>query len=510
MSSSGVHNVGAGVDGKLKKKNRQNLVSVKIEEAFSKSATCDILGYYISEVMDKGAVTETNMEYLDSAGLHDFLYNRWKDQNGILQRFVEPKGVRNAVIRAIWSPKVCLLERRLNKRQLHDQRYGLYERAVTYEGPEHFSEAAPLRGCALPNQIQKTCETIETHVAEVSFQKHRVVRMVVNFKVDARDRVWLLWTSSIRLATETDDTSIAALATDVSRTPINIDSIVQLPSHVLLIDKANHSDQREATKPQTTMQCTSCGHTWPSSHFHPVQYKVIIAHFEQLVAILKLDAAQSAGKLKWPPEPMVVAAAGGVGFGCVKADPAHVKDIDLIVPPVIRMAHPNLTAPVFRKFRRDPLFLYKTVAVCETCFLAYAELATMPRSSQVCHPPGIAGLVPYGNFVKPLPPKPLVKRRVKVLPPATREPPLDHDSWMPRDAPSLPPAIFYPTPADQPLVPETQSPVAALSVEQREEASLIRRQEMTPFSGVLPRLRRHIATAKGAPTGPYGAFVQSL
>lgn len=39
-----------------------------------------------------------------------------------------------AIVRAIWSPKVCLLERRLNTKQLHDQRYGLYERAVTYEG----------------------------------------------------------------------------------------------------------------------------------------------------------------------------------------------------------------------------------------------------------------------------------------------------------------------------------------------------------------------------------------
>lgn len=25
----------------------------------------------------------------------DFLYNRWKERNGVLQRFVEPKGTRN-------------------------------------------------------------------------------------------------------------------------------------------------------------------------------------------------------------------------------------------------------------------------------------------------------------------------------------------------------------------------------------------------------------------------------
>lgn len=57
-------------------------------------------------------------------------------------------------VRAIWSPKVCLLERRVNKHQLQDQRFGLYERACTYEGPEYLSVAAPLRGAILPSAVQ--------------------------------------------------------------------------------------------------------------------------------------------------------------------------------------------------------------------------------------------------------------------------------------------------------------------------------------------------------------------
>ena len=42
-------------------------------------------------------------------------------------------GTKNSMIRAIWSPKVCLLERRINIRNLQDRKYGMYERAVTYE-----------------------------------------------------------------------------------------------------------------------------------------------------------------------------------------------------------------------------------------------------------------------------------------------------------------------------------------------------------------------------------------
>ncbi|KAJ8607179.1 hypothetical protein CTAYLR_007334, partial [Chrysophaeum taylorii] len=435
-----------GVDGKLKKKNKHNLASVniKIEEVFNKSATCDILGYYISETSEQQGAVKTSIEYLDRKGLHDFLYNRWKENNGILQRFVEPKGMYNAMIRAIWSPKVCLLERRQNARQLHDRRYGLYERAVTYEGPDHFCEAAPLRGSMLPNLIQKMCETMEAHVAEVSFRKNRIVRLVANLKVDARDRIWLLWTSSIRLAAERDHTSssIDAAATDVARSAVNIDTIVQLPAHVQLVDKVNHSSN-DAPEPLTNVACTSCGCTSKSNQFHPVQYKAIIAHFEQLVGILKIDAAHNAGKLKWPPDPVVVAAAGGVGFGFVK-EQNTIKEIDLVVPPVIRRAHPRLTVPVYKKYRRDPLFLYKSVSLCEGCFLAYAELSTMPKSSHASHLPGTIGYDKHDRAPIPKPPAKATLPAKKKMPPATRElPPKDHvrDPWIRTEAPILPPSI---------------------------------------------------------------------
>jgi len=43
--------------------------------------------------------------------------------SGILQKFVEPKGGKNAMIRAVWAPKLCLCERRENTKRLWDTRY---------------------------------------------------------------------------------------------------------------------------------------------------------------------------------------------------------------------------------------------------------------------------------------------------------------------------------------------------------------------------------------------------
>ena len=46
---------------------------------------------------------------------------------------------------------------------------------------------------------------------------------------------------------------------------------------------------------------------------------------------------------------------------------------DLVIPPVLRLAHPNMAVTEYRKYRRDPLFLYKSTMICEDCWLVYAE-----------------------------------------------------------------------------------------------------------------------------------------
>jgi hypothetical protein len=180
----------SGLDGKLKKKNKQNLINVRIEEAFTRRAVgCDLVAFYIETAEEgdedgpSGVAATSMVEYFDRKGLHDFLYNRFKQKSGVLQRFIEPQGTHNSMVRAIWSPKVCLLERRVNNHQLQDIRFGLYERAVTYEGPDYLSEAAPLRGEILPSALQSLCDTVVSHISEVSFQKQQIARMVLNFKV---------------------------------------------------------------------------------------------------------------------------------------------------------------------------------------------------------------------------------------------------------------------------------------------------------------------------------------
>jgi len=182
------------------KKSKHNVLSRRIEEEFTKQTLAgDIVAHNLtlpnafreddnqfvsaqpaasssSSLPAPGAAgndDDARIDYLDRAGLHRFLFNRSEDC-GLLQQFIEPQRPRNAIIRAIWSNKLCNAERRVNLHNIWDRRYGLCERAVTYEGPNHYSQATPLKGQVLFTLIQQVCEELVKHIADITLQKQRI------------------------------------------------------------------------------------------------------------------------------------------------------------------------------------------------------------------------------------------------------------------------------------------------------------------------------------------------
>ena len=412
-------------NGKIKRKNRQNLMNARIEEAFTKY----LLGYdviatfiHIESTEEDGGRDDSvgknkplTIEYLDRNGLTDFLYKRRERSNGILQRFVEPKGIKNEMIRAIWSPKVCLLERSENIHQLHDQRFGLFERCVTFEGPEYYYTSAPLRGPVLAGQLQKICESVVNHVSEVTFAQQQINRMVLNLKVDSRDKIWLLFSTSIRCAGTNEDLvqmrlnapndgGVSPTNNDVvgfnttgggltmgkpMKSLVNIGSVIELPEYVNL----NPNKSYEKLKMKSRIQCISCANESMEDNRYPITYKSVIKHYEHTLQLMMEVSGRSLGLniLDWPPDAEIIEAAGGVGFGCLKMvgefdalsrpgklDMSKPLEVDeLRIPPILRYVHTNLSSRSYSRCRRDPLFLYKTVTCCESCYLVYAEFSTM-------------------------------------------------------------------------------------------------------------------------------------
>ena len=169
------------------------------------------------------------------------------------------------------------------------------------------------------------------------------------------------------------------------------------------------ADEKEVAVDPLTDLCPSCGNRGDLDHMYDVQYKTLVDHYEQLLLLLGLkpmktpDAGGEGGgavaavprESVWPPKSLVQSAAGGVGIsglypddskrgggsgsgGGGDGDGSRTSRLPTVgrIPPIIAKAHPKLSPADYRRYRRDPLFLYKTMTVCEDCFLVYATVAS--------------------------------------------------------------------------------------------------------------------------------------
>eukprot|EP00940_MAST-03C_sp_MAST-3C-sp2_P003639 g3639.t1 len=427
-------------DGTIKKKNRHNLTGEKILEVFVKkrSPGCDIIAYFLSQsesatgtigsssksldvVVRESLETSkkeegeeggdaTTIEYFDEDGLRTFLKNG-HTPNGVLQRFMQPKGNRNAMLRSVWSPTVCLLERRVNIRKLFDTRFDMYERAATFEGAEVNSKTTAVRGHYLPTKVQLLNESIVRHVAEVSFHKCRINRMVLNFKVDARDRLWLLWCSSLRLEYSPNSGAATKKSSDRQQSPVRIDMNVRVPKNVSL---KSANGFKKPLNLRRTFKCPSCLALVGPERCHEVRYKVVITQFEQVLydhlsSSAAFDrtstrrgedggATQKYGLFEKPTKTLSTLEAHakriGLSGGALADMVRHFAQRHensagydaTIVPPVIRSLHPKLLMEDYLRYRRDPLFLFKNARVCEDCYLGYMDVASIDIETPLLMP----------------------------------------------------------------------------------------------------------------------------
>ena len=412
-------------NGQVKRKSKYNLMNVRIEETFTRDRMgSDIVAYYLTTDDKTGEVT---IEYFDKPGFHNFLYNREKVNNGVVQRFIEPKGTNNSMIRAIWSPKVCLLERRVNCNKLQDtRRYGMYERAVTYEGPEVNSVTAPVRGSILPSSVQRLCSSLVNHVGEVSFQKHKIKRLAVNLKVDPNDKIWFLWCTSCRVehTGNISPRSRKMRSSSLAQSSVNIDALMRVPKNVRITNMSLQPGKKMVPAGSVKLfDCPSCGRAVQPEMKHNVNYKTVVGHFDQLLVVI--GAGQFGGdprQLSWPPEPEVMSALGGVGLGGAQGPfgkdphghggkkkhhhhhgpPPMPPAEDLEIPPVLRQAHPKMTCNEYRRYRKDPLFLYKQIYVCEDCWLVYAETISESGEGALTSATAAASRQPFARRISPL------------------------------------------------------------------------------------------------------------
>ena len=146
------------------------------------SGSCDILAIYVyNKPVPSAGVRDgqplfgiiTCIEYFDLPLLEDFLRNRRREYDGILQQFSAPTGGRSSMLRASVRGSVRAtddlrveLESRMSLYTLSDKRRPVRDRAVTFDGAEHESRLHALSPNS-PVTVNVTSQTAEIlkHIA---------------------------------------------------------------------------------------------------------------------------------------------------------------------------------------------------------------------------------------------------------------------------------------------------------------------------------------------------------
>ncbi|CAJ1414749.1 unnamed protein product [Effrenium voratum] len=201
----------------------------------------------------------------------------------------------------------------------------MYERVVTFEGPDFHSEVTPVRGSTLAGKIHQIADTIIQHVAGATNDRVKITRLALNFKVDYKDRLHFLFASSLRLR---------------GSQPLEVNTMLQVPEY---IHRAQSVTRASPAVLMRSLVCPTCHQKVHPEMLFDVAYRVIIEYEEQCLA------AQRKAK-------------GG---------DAHLAEE---VPPTLRAMHPRLQLSEYLALRKELAFHHKIARVCEGCYLRFSTV----------------------------------------------------------------------------------------------------------------------------------------
>jgi len=201
----------SNVDGELmKRSDTKELDPHTIKRQFCEGAKHDCVAYYVSYTKGPKGNRSAKIEYFDDKGLENFLLNRPKENNGIVQKFEEPTSPYNTLIRAYWTPHKLQLQQRVNKHELSDKRVVMNERLATFDGPEHLNVEFDIKSYKLKQRLEDYVNSIVSHIKKLLPSAYTLWTMECFFKLSGKNKLLFLWCNDLRVFNTNDPPKIEA------------------------------------------------------------------------------------------------------------------------------------------------------------------------------------------------------------------------------------------------------------------------------------------------------------
>ena len=422
------------IDHKLKKKNSSKLNKENISQVFLKHIPkCGIVAYYIykknnvpskyisdkptfdkimkniNKDIDKSETSKNNgnnennskkneayiIEYFDVKKFNDFLDKKIIYDDGILQKFEEPKGEYNITYRLTWSPKLSLFEKCTNLKKINDNHFDIYERAVTYDGEEFQTKTEPIKGNHIPQRIEKIGLNIVNHVSNITLEKIKIIRLILNFKIDKKDRIIFLWCSSLRILNTSNVINPrliglkdqSKIAQNFYRKQQNIKEIdnekikLRPPDYVNLF---KYSVSGKPILPQKESVCLNCGQKVENYRLYEISFKNIIEGHDN----------RKRDKKYYSIFNKINMTSSGIEVIPCNSDKKRLDENDevidklkankinnFIIPKIIQQLYPKLKFQDYFSLKNDTFFRNKTTCICDDCYLEITKYCSMAGSN---------------------------------------------------------------------------------------------------------------------------------
>lgn len=188
--------------GMIERKTKEKIHLNVVSEMFNKNTSkLPVIAYYLKPVEKKLKSGEEiiEFEYCNSKEFEHLIYQREKNLNCAIQKFIEPKNLRNSLIKVQWCPQFCIIVRKTNVHKMDNRKIPIEQRVSTFEGPDHLSVSESQNSPLQANEIEKICSNIVKHIGDVSGGNVQISRMTLYFKNDEENRLWLLFCSRLRV-----------------------------------------------------------------------------------------------------------------------------------------------------------------------------------------------------------------------------------------------------------------------------------------------------------------------
>lgn len=211
--------------------------------------------------------------------------------------------------------------------------------------------------------------SIASHVSNITLEKIKIVRMLLNFKISKDDQIIFLWCSSLRIENGIDKKHYE----NEKVKEIDIGKInVRTPEDINLF---KYSISGKPIKPHKDATCLNCDLKVEAYKLYEISFKSLIESHENRKRDKSLFEIYN--KINMTSSGIeVIPYMDNKGSDIVeKLRKNNYKNF--IVPKVIGEIYPKMKYEDYFNLKKDSIFKAKTACVCESCFLDITRYCPM-------------------------------------------------------------------------------------------------------------------------------------